>query len=149
MRSLFEPAAASELKDRLSKLRPESQRQWGKMSLAQALAHCSEQMEMVLGRKFTPRSLMGRVFGRFAKAKLLSEEPMPRDMPTDKNFVVNDERDLGSERDRLRTLIDEFVVGGPAGCTKHPHSFMGPMTPNEWATLMYKHFDHHLRQFGV
>jgi hypothetical protein len=23
------------------------------------------------------------------------------------------------------------------------------MTPDEWATLMYKHLDHHLRQFGV
>ncbi|HYK18636.1 MAG TPA: hypothetical protein VEV37_11470 [Bryobacteraceae bacterium] len=23
------------------------------------------------------------------------------------------------------------------------------MTPEEWAILMYKHLDHHLRQFGV
>jgi hypothetical protein len=39
------------------------------------------------------------------------------------------------------------VAGGPAGCTTHPHLFMGRLTPVEWATLMYQHLDHHLRQF--
>jgi hypothetical protein len=29
------------------------------------------------------------------------------------------------------------------------HSFFGRLTPEEWATLMYKHLDHHLRQFGA
>jgi len=41
------------------------------------------------------------------------------------------------------------TVAGPAGCTKHPHSFFGKLTPEEWAILSYKHLDHHLRQFGV
>jgi len=46
--------------------------------------------------------------------------------------------------------LDAIVVGaGPAGCTAHPHSFFGRLKPEEWATLMYKHLDHHLRQFGV
>jgi transposase InsO family protein len=62
---------------------------------------------------------------------------------------VKHERDFVAERQRLRGLIDRFAAGGPAGCTKHPHSFFGPMTPEEWAALNYKHLDHHLRQFGV
>jgi LPS sulfotransferase NodH len=49
----------------------------------------------------------------------------------------------------LRGLIDRFAAAGPQGCTKNPHSFFGRLTPQEWATLMYKHLDHHLRQFGV
>jgi transposase InsO family protein len=56
---------------------------------------------------------------------------------------------LGKERDRLSGLIDKFAAGGAAGCTRNPHSFFGKMTPEEWAILMYKHLDHHLRQFGV
>jgi len=59
------------------------------------------------------------------------------------------ERDLKAERERLRGLIERFVAGGRAGCTTHPHSFFGKLTPEEWAILMYKHLDHHLRQFGV
>jgi hypothetical protein len=49
----------------------------------------------------------------------------------------------------LYGVIDRFVAAGPKGCTTHPHSFFGPLTPQEWAILMYKHVDHHLRQFGV
>jgi len=63
--------------------------------------------------------------------------------------VVQDELDLGTERERLRGLIERFTAAGPAGGTMHPHSFFGRLTPEEWATLMYKHLDHHLRQFGV
>jgi transposase InsO family protein len=61
----------------------------------------------------------------------------------------SDKRDLGKERGRLSGLIDKFAAGGAAGCTKNPHSFFGKVTPEEWAILMYKHLDHHLRQFGV
>jgi hypothetical protein len=46
-------------------------------------------------------------------------------------------------------LIDRFQTGGPDRCTKHPHSFFGIMTPEEWSALNYIHLDHHLRQFGV
>jgi hypothetical protein len=30
-----------------------------------------------------------------------------------------------------------------------PPPFFGPFKPQQWAILMYKHVDHHLRQFGV
>jgi hypothetical protein len=64
-------------------------------------------------------------------------------------LVVQDERDLATERLRLLSLIDQFSSAGPQKCTTHPHSFFGRLTPQEWAVLMYKHLDHHLRQFGV
>lgn len=78
-----------------------------------------------------------------------NDQPMRRNSPTAPDLVIRDERDLGAERERLNGLIDRFAAGGPAGCTTHPHTFFGPMTPQEWATLMYKHLDHHLRQFGA
>jgi hypothetical protein len=39
MKNLFEPAAANEMTGRMAHLRPDSERQWGKMSVAQMLAH--------------------------------------------------------------------------------------------------------------
>ena len=41
MKHLFEVAAVEEVKERMAHLRPDSERLWGKMSPAQALAHCS------------------------------------------------------------------------------------------------------------
>jgi len=150
MKNLFEAARAEEVKGRIARLRPDSERQWGTMSPAQAMAHCSVAMEWAVGDRIPARMLLGRIIGGMVKPKVLGDdEPMRRNSPTVKDLVVKDERDLGKERARLCGLIDRFALAGPKGCTTHPHSFFGKLTPEEWATLMYKHVDHHLRQFGV
>jgi hypothetical protein len=74
---------------------------------------------------------------------------MGKNMPTDKSYVVSDDRDFDFERRRLVGYIDRFQAGGPVGCTTGPHSFFGKMTPEEWSALNWIHLDHHLRQFGV
>jgi len=150
MKNLFEAARVGEVKERMARLRPDSERLWGKMNPAQALAHCSRGIELAVGDRIPPRLLLGRIIGRMVKPMALgNDKPMRRNSPTVKDLVVQDERDLGTERERLCGLIERFAAAGPAGCTTHPHSFFGRLTPEEWATLMYKHLDHHLRQFGV
>jgi hypothetical protein len=150
MKNMFEAARVEELKQRMARLRPGNERLWGKMNAAQALAHCSGTIEMALGERNPPRMLLGRIFGRMVKPMALgNDEPLRRNTPTVKGFAVQDERDLAAEWERLRGLIDRFAAARPEGCTPHPHGFFGPLTPEQWATLMYKHLDHHLRQFGV
>jgi hypothetical protein len=148
MKNLFEAATVEEVKGRLAQLKPDSERVWGKMNPAQVLAHCSAAMEMAMGAKKPPRIFIGRLLGRFAKKSMIAKEkPMPRNVGTDKSLVVSDERDFGVERQRLTEFIERFAAGGPGACTRHPHFFFGPLTPVEWAALMYQHLDHHLRQF--
>ena len=150
MKNLFETATAEEVKERMARLGPESERQWGKMNPAQMLAHCSAALEMAMGKTNPPRILLGRLLGRVAKKSMIvNGTPMRRNSMTEKSCLVTDERDFQAERERLRESIDRFASGGPAICTKHPHFFFGPLTPGEWAVLMYQHLDHHLRQFGV
>jgi len=150
MNNLFERARAEEVKERLAKLQPDSARLWGKMNPAQALAHCSAAIGMAEGKVRPTRILIGRLLGPLAKKSLIvNGEPMRRNSMTDKSVIVADERDFTVERQRLLEAIDRFATGGPRICTKHPHFFFGPLTPVEWASLMYQHLDHHLRQFGV
>jgi hypothetical protein len=150
MESLFESGCVDEVQQRLSRLGPDQARQWGTMSAAQMLAHCSLGLEMAAGEIRPPRALIGRVLGPVIKPMAFREsEPMRRNSPTSKELVVKDDRDFETERRRLSGLIDGFVAAGPGGCTAHPHAFFGALTPDEWAVLMYKHLDHHLRQFGA
>jgi hypothetical protein len=150
MRHLYEPAAAAEIRTRLQELRADSPRQWGRMSAAQAVAHCVGGLEQALGDRKPPRMLVGRLLGWAIKPLALGDDaPMKRNSPTVPELVVADERDLDAERARLLALLDRVTAAGPAGCTTHPHSFFGRLAPDEWAVLMYKHLDHHLRQFGV
>ncbi len=150
MKNLFEAERVKEVKERLSELNSNSERQWGKMNAAQALAHCSAGLEWAVGDKVPPRMFVRRLMGWIVKPLALRNDgPMRRNSPTSKDLVVQDQRDLERERERLSGLIDRFAAAGPKGCTTHPHSFFGPLTPDEWAILTYKHLDHHLRQFGV
>src|SRR5579862_5065071 len=150
MKNLFEATSVKEVKERMALLRPDSKRLWGKMNAPQAVAHCSAGLELALGDRTPPRMFVGRLIGWIVKLLALKEdEPMRRNSPTIPELVVQDERDLNTERDQLLALIDRFATAGPEGCTEHPHSFFGRLSPDEWAILMYKHLDHHLRQFGV
>ncbi len=150
MKNLFEAAAVEEVQERLTGLKPDSERLWGTMNAAQAVAHCAAGLELAIGDQRPPRKVVGLLFGGLVKKLALgNDDPMRRNTPTMKGLVVRDERDLDLERKRLSALIDRFAAAGPAGCTTHPHSFFGRLTAQEWAILMYKHLDHHLRQFGA
>ena len=150
MKNLFEATACAGIKARIAQVRPDSQRLWGKMNAAQAIAHCAAGLKMALGDITPPRAFVGRIIGPIIKVMVFKDDqPLRRNSPTIEGLVVQDDRNLTTEKDRLYALIDRFVAAGPDGCTHHPHSFFGRLTPQEWATLMYKHLDHHLRQFGV
>jgi len=130
VKNLFESAAVNEITDRMEHLRPDSERQWGKMNVAQMLAHCSAAIGMAEGKVSPPRILLGRLLGPLAKKSLIvNGEPMRRNAMTDKSVLVTDERDFMAERQRLRESIDRFASGGPRICTKHPHFFFGPLAP--------------------
>jgi len=150
MKNLWQRETVEELKDRLGRLGPDSVRLWGKMTPAQAMAHCAMGMELALGDRKPPRMFLGRVIGSVIKPMAFKEsEPMRRNSPTIPGFAVTDNRDFERERGNLCALIDRFASAGPAACTSHPHSFFGKLTPDEWSMWMYKHIDHHLQQFGA
>ncbi len=150
MKNLFEPDDLDALKARIALLRPDSDRQWGTMTVAQALAHCSLGVQTATGELRPTRKLIGRILGPMVKPKLFGDdEPMRRNSPTAKELMVRNQPDFTAEQARLIALLEQFFAAGPQGCTSHPHAFFGIMTPGEWAILMHKHIDHHLRQFGV
>jgi Protein of unknown function (DUF1569) len=147
--SFYDPTSLNDLRNRIGRLRPDSQRQWGKMTVAQMAAHCSGMMQIALGEINPPRMLIGRLFGRFIKPGALGEKPFAKNLPTIPGMAVTDDRNFEKERDRLRGLVDRFAAAGPKGCTTHPHAVFGNLTPEEWSLITYKHTDHHLRQFSV
>jgi hypothetical protein len=150
MKTLYQPVRVEEIKQRLAQLQPDSPRLWGKMNAPQVVAHCSAGIELATGDRTSPRLFLGRILGRIIKPLALGNDaPMRRNSPTINCLVIEGERNLEPERQRLYALIDHFAAAGPEGCTQHPHAFFGRLTPEEWAELMYKHLDHHLRQFGA
>ena len=149
MRSIARPQDLDALIGRLRALEPTAQRQWGTMSLPQALAHCQMPLRVAVGELLLKRSLLGLLFGRWAKRKLLALAPWKPGMPTAPEFKVSDQRDFAHEKRALLDLVQRFGERGPTGLTAHPHPFFGRLTTDEWQALQWRHLDHHLRQFGA
>ncbi len=149
MKNLFQQETVDKLLARLDKLQPASPKQWGKMDAAQMMAHCSAGLDMASGRLNPPRMFIGRLIGRFVKPVYTNDKPFSKNNPTDKTLLVADQRDFSREQAQLKQKIRQFHEGGEAQCSRHPHPFFGPLTPQAWSRGTYKHLDHHLRQFGA
>jgi hypothetical protein len=153
VKNLFDPTLAAETKQRILLLQANSQPLWGKMTVAQTLAHCTSGLEMAMGVIKPKRApFPATVLGLLIKPLVFgNDKPMRRNSPSSPELFSADpnRRDFERERGRLVAAIDRFAHEGSARCSRHPHPFFGQLQLQQWAILMYKHIDHHLRQFGV
>ncbi|RPI19588.1 MAG: DUF1569 domain-containing protein [Ignavibacteriae bacterium] len=149
MSSLFKIEDNKTVLKRIGKLTPETPAQWGKMNVSQMLAHCCVPFESALGDKKLGRTFFSYLFGAIAKKQLANTKPFRKDMPTDKRFVISDNRNFEQEKKKLISIVERFYNAGPEKISKDPHPFFGKMTPEQWDMLMWKHLDHHLSQFGA
>lgn len=150
MKNFFEVSNRRGLLDRLDGLRPDAAHLWGKMDVAQMCAHCAIALEVAAGDVPKTQAFIGKVLAPFVKKKFLhGTEPLSKNSPTDPTFVVSDSRDFAREKARLVEIAKRFGEAGAAAADRRMHSFFGRLTGEEWGVLMYKHLDHHLRQFGA
>jgi hypothetical protein len=149
MHSLFDAADRQSVLGRLAQLQPGADRQWGKMTAAQMMAHCSVALEAGTGDRPRKQKLIGRILGPFVRSSILGEKPFGRSSPTDPAFIVIEEKDFETEKRRLTGIVNRFCDRGPENASAETHSFLGRLSGGEWGVMMYKHLDHHLRQFGA
>ncbi len=150
MKDLFNEQHANEFIERINKLTPVSQAQWGKMNVNQMLCHAQVPLNIASGAlTFKPNPLVKFLFGKGAKKKLSRGEDFKKNLPTFKEAIVSDAREFEKEKAILISLIKSYQSKGENGLIKTPHPFFGNLTKDEWNTLETKHLDHHLKQFGV
>lgn len=146
--NLFETDAAQEVLSRLHRISAATPANWGKMNAAQMMAHCQATFQVYFGELKMKRSLMGYLFGSMAKKKLFGPQPWARNLPTAPEFRIAGEKEFDVEKQKLVEYITRFSNEGYT-ITSTLHPFFGKLSAQEWATLAYKHLDHHLKQFGV
>lgn len=149
MKSIFIITDKDELISRINSLTPASRAEWGKMNVSQMLVHCRFIVENAIGERYVKRTLMGKLIGGFFKSMAVSDKPFGKGSPTHTDFVIVDTEEFESEKKQLAEAVERMYDGGKGGVTGEPHAFFGHLSPTEWGVLMYKHLDHHLRQFGA
>ncbi len=136
--------------DRINNLSPQTPALWGKMNVAQMLAHCNVTYELVYDNKHPkPNFLMKQMIKLFAKKTVTGSTPYKQSLRTAPMFLIADDRDFQAEKQRLIDYLRKTQqLGEDHFDDKESHSF-GHLSKDEWNNLFYKHLDHHLKQFGV
>ena len=147
MKSVFDKATIDELINRINSLSENSTAQWGKMNIYQMLKHCTKCEEMYLGKAKYKRAFIGRIFGRIGLNNLLKDEkPLGRNAPTNSLFKIKEiNGDVSSEKRKWMSLMEEYAHYSN---NEFEHWFFGKMTKEQVGYFVYKHTDHHLRQFN-
>jgi len=137
-----------ELALRIKQLSSSNTRQWGKMDLQQMLVHCTAQLKMALGEiRATPQGsfMMRTVLGKWTA---FSDIPWPKgaNTPNEMNMERNTFQltDIENEKKELQAYLARVKLAPQL----MPHPFFGALSHKEWGCLIFKHIDHHLKQFS-
>lgn len=151
MKNIFEKSVTNEVVERINQLKPDSQPAWGKMNVAQMLAHCSVAYQLVYEADKYPRTngFARFLLKTFIKKMIVGEKPYGKNGRTSSAFLIADEREFNAEKTKLIDFLYKTQELGEAHFhNKESHSF-GVLSSKEWNGMFYKHLDHHLTQFGV
>ena len=148
--NIFSKEISENIIQRINSLTHETSAKWGKMNVAQMLAHCNVTYEMVYENKHPkPNFFMRFILKSFVKKIVTNDSPYKHNNQTAPAFIIKGDRDFEVERSRLLGFINKTQqLGQPHFDNKLSHSF-GTLNQVEWNNMFYKHLDHPLKQFGV
>lgn len=147
MPSIYSTSDNAILIERIQNLSANSTPLWGKMSVDQMCEHCIAAINVAFGKQDLTISFPMRLLGRLLKNKAFNSD-FGKNSPTAKEFRITAHSVFEKSRDQLIACVQEFVKGTSVITVMH-HPFWGKMSYEDWDKLMYRHLDHHLRQFGV
>jgi len=150
MKTLLNVRERDEVLDRLCRVRPDARPKWGSMSAHQMICHLSDALRSALNEKYISPSTT------FFKRTIMKPLALWVPVPWPHGFKTRPEMDqqqggtkpmnFASDLEELRVLFRRFCAQEAEFA---PHAMFGQMSKGERMRHAYRHFDHHLRQFGV
>jgi len=149
MPGIFNEIDNAKIIERINNLKPDTQRLWGKMTVTQMMPHCGVAIRIAFGEPILKRGLIGILFGGLIKKSIMKDRPQKKNSPTLKPFIIKEHKGFEEEKAILINQVRRFASEGASILRRDAHPVFGKMTVEEWDKLMWKHLDHHLKQFGV
>ena len=147
MPTLFDSAARGRILERLEQLTPTHTARWGKMNAAQMQVHLADQIRCAIGElSLKPQATPFRY--PIIKQLIVYCLPWPKGAPTAPELANPKTGNWAQERAELQRLIAVASQRGTQGPWA-THPAFGDLTGRAWGVLMWRHLDHHLRQFGI
>jgi hypothetical protein len=148
--NIFSTEATEALVARLMKLNNSQAANWGKMDVAQMLAHCNVTYEMAFDQNFKKSSPFIRfILKNLVKKGIVNAQPLKKNSSTAPEMLIKTSKNFEEEKSKLIAHLQKTVKMSEAFFDGKDHPGFGVMTKQEWNNFYYKHLDHHLTQFGV
>lgn len=150
MKTIFEAPVREELIRRINLVTIDKKAQWGKMNVYQMVRHNIYWNGWILGtdQHIYKQAFMGKIFGKIALNRMIKDEkPFDKNIPASSQFKVKETSgNLEAEKLKWISLTKAYETYDSPNLI---HDFFGKMTKEQIGLLVYKHTDHHLRQFEV
>lgn len=150
MKNVFSQIETNELIKRIEALEPATVPAWGKMDVAQMLAHCNVTYELAFDNNYPKATGFKKwLLKTFIKNIVVGEKPYKKNGRTAPEFLVTSDKDFDLEKNRLKDYVKKTQELGASYFENKESNSFGALTSTEWNNMFYKHLDHHLQQFGV
>ncbi len=148
--NIFTKEVSADITERIGHLRATSQPKWGKMTVAQMLAHCNVTYEMTYEDIHPkPNFLMKFILKTFVKKVVTNEVPYKQNSSTAPQFIIKETKNFEVEKKRLVDYVTKTQQLGESHFDGNESHSFGTLNKTEWNNMFYKHLNHHLMQFGV
>jgi len=135
---------------RIQNINTQSIPKWGKMDAYQMLKHCTLSEQINLGEKKIKRLFIGRLFGKIVLKSITKEGAQnKKNAQTHPSLIITGKGNVEAQKNEWISKLREYPQMDQLALINRVHPFFGKMTLDQWEQLIYKHTDHHLRQFGV
>jgi len=150
MKSFSEPACKQAVLERIRRLRPDTPRQWGKMTAQQMLCHLTDTYAGCIGERYISPMKFPLPLSIVKWFVLRAPLSWPKGLKTrpelEQGRGGTPPTEFEADRAALLAVIERFCAIPQS--KRAPHPIFGPLTEFEWMRWAYLHADHHLRQFG-
>lgn len=147
MKSMWESEARDEILARVGKLQPAAPAQWGKMNCSKMLTHVTDGLRMATGELFVAPKNSPLRFTPL-KQLIIYWLPFPKGAPTAPELLERTPGEWERETAQFKEALQRFTA-----CSQKSdwpaHPAFGKLSAKDWGVLIYKHIDHHFKQFGV
>jgi len=139
---------------RARRLSPDAPPRWGRLNARQMLCHVTDVARLVLGEIPTrprdpTRAPRAKPLSRFPMKQLvLYVLPWPHGVRGPREAFTTQPGALDADVKALEALLSRFRECPPKDVWPS-HPLFGRMSTADWDRLLYRHTDHHFRQFGV
>ncbi|MEG0928764.1 DUF1569 domain-containing protein [Chryseobacterium sp.] len=149
MKTIFDNTTREELMNRIHLLSHENTAQWGRMNIYQMVKHCTVWNDWMLGNGYEvyKQDFLGEIFGKMVlKGLIKDDKPLKKNAPAGVFTIKESNGDMESLK---RIWLEQIAAYGNYSNPDFIHDFFGKMRREEIGIFVYKHMDHHLRQFNA